>query len=138
MWILDTDCLSLFQRGHPIVTQRVNAVNTGEIAITIVTAEEQLRGRLNIINRASSPEALISAYEGLKNTLDDLESLNMLYFNQSASLCYKNLLNQKIRIGTKDLRIAAITLSVDGILVTRNRRDFIKVPGLRFEDWTVS
>jgi len=134
MWILDTDCLSLFQRGHPIVTQRVNAVDSEEIFTTIVTAEEQLRGRLNVINSASSPEALISAYEGLRDTLEDLENLNILYFNQNASIFYKNLLNQKIRIGTKDLRIAAITLSVDGILVTRNQRDFIKVPGLRFED----
>lgn len=137
MWILYTDCLSLFQRGHPIVTQRINAVNAEEIATTIITAEEQLRGRLNVINRASSPEALISAYEGLRDTLEDLESLNLLYFNQDASVCYKNLLNQKIRIGTKDLRIAAIALSVDGIVLTRNQRDFAKVPGLRFEDWTV-
>lgn len=81
MWILDTDCLSLFQRGHPIVRQRVNAVNAQNIATTIVTAEEQLRGRLNVINRASSPEALISAYEGLRDTLEDLDSLNILYFN---------------------------------------------------------
>ncbi|MHC5722085.1 MAG: type II toxin-antitoxin system VapC family toxin, partial [Nostoc sp.] len=32
----------------------------------------------------------------------------------------------------------AITLSVNGILVTRNRNDFEKVPNLRFEDWTIS
>ncbi|WP_371261613.1 type II toxin-antitoxin system VapC family toxin [Rivularia sp. PCC 7116] len=80
MWILDTDCLSLFQRGHPIVTQRVNAVDSEEIFTTIVT-------------RASSDEALISAYEGLRDTLEDLESLNILYFNQDASVCYKKLLN---------------------------------------------
>ncbi|MEO1431677.1 MAG: type II toxin-antitoxin system VapC family toxin [Cyanobacteria bacterium J06633_8] len=138
MWILDTDHISFFQRQHPLVTQRVNAVNAEDIATTIITVEEQLRGRLNIIRRASSPEELVSAYAKLEATLRFFKSINKLYFNQNASVFYQNLLNQKIRIGTKDLRIAAITLSVDGILVTRNRRDFIKVPGLRLEDWTVN
>jgi tRNA(fMet)-specific endonuclease VapC len=49
----------------------------------------------------------------------------------------QELVRQKIRIGTQDLRIAAITLSVNGILVTRNQRDFTKVPNLVFEDWSV-
>jgi tRNA(fMet)-specific endonuclease VapC len=45
------------------------------------------------------------------------------------------LVRQQIRprVGTQDLRIAAIPLSVDGILVTRNRRNFDKVPNLRLE-----
>ncbi|MEH2237908.1 hypothetical protein [Nostoc sp.] len=29
-------------------------------------------------------------------------------------------------------------VSVNGILVTRNRKDFEKVPNLRLEDWTIS
>ncbi|MEH1826617.1 MAG: type II toxin-antitoxin system VapC family toxin [Nostoc sp.] len=48
------------------------------------------------------------------------------------------MIRQRIRIGTQDLRIAAITLSVNSILVTRNHKDFEKVPNLRLEDWTLS
>ncbi len=30
-----------------------------------------------------------------------------------------------------------MSLSVNGIVVTRNQRDFIQVPGLICEDWTI-
>jgi tRNA(fMet)-specific endonuclease VapC len=47
------------------------------------------------------------------------------------------LKQQKVRIGTQDLRIASIVIAQKGILVTRNSRDFEKVPNLKFEDWTI-
>jgi tRNA(fMet)-specific endonuclease VapC len=43
---------------------------------------------------------------------------------------------QKLRVGTNDLAIAAITLAARGILVTRNTVDFQRIPGLVLEDWT--
>jgi tRNA(fMet)-specific endonuclease VapC len=138
LWILDTDHISLFQQRHPIVTQRINAVNSEEIAITIITIEEQLRGRFNVIRKASSPDKLLLAYAKLQATLEFFQNVRSLGFDQYAINCYEDLIRQRIRIGTQDLRISAITLSVNGILVTRNRKDFEKVPNLRLEDWTIS
>ena len=137
LWILDTDHVSLFQHRHPFVVQRVNQVNFEEIAITIITAEEQLRGRFNVIRNASSSDKLVLAYAKFQNNLDFLQSVSLLEFSEAAGNIYAEL-KTKIRVGTQDLRIAAITLSVNGILVTRNWKDFEKVPNLRLEDWTIS
>lgn len=135
--ILDTDHLSLLQRGNTLIRQRLNMFNPQDIAITIVTASEQIRGRMNIISRADSSSELVLAYARLEDTLEDINSLNVLEFSEAAGNIYSEL-KTKIRVGTQDLRIAAITLSVNGILVTRNWKDFEKVPNLRLEDWSIS
>lgn len=69
--------------------------------------------------------------------MEDIKNINVLDFDQEAYNCYTELVRQKVRIGTQDLRIAACVISLSGVLVTRNRRDFERVPGLRFEDWTI-
>ncbi len=80
LWVLDTDHLTLLQRNHPLVVQRVATINFEDIAVTIVTAEEQLRGRLDAIRQASQlsqSDRLVWAYARLRDTLDDLNSLNI-------------------------------------------------------------
>jgi tRNA(fMet)-specific endonuclease VapC len=136
LWILDTDHISLLQRGHPAVEQCIRSININDIAITIISVEEQLYGRLNCIRRAKSPDTLKTAYQGLYETLDDFKAANVLEFNTTAIALYQEFVRQKIRVGTQDLRIAAIVLSVNGVLVTRNQRDFAKIPNLVLEDWS--
>lgn len=41
-------------------------------------------------------------------------------------------------IGSMDYLIASIALAHDLVLVTRNTREFARVPGLRMEDWEAS
>jgi tRNA(fMet)-specific endonuclease VapC len=42
---------------------------------------------------------------------------------------------QRIRIGTMDLKIAAIALVHDALLLSANLRDFQQVPNLRVANW---
>lgn len=137
-YILDTDHVTLFQHRNSEIAKRAKAIGGSNIFVTTVTLEEQLRGRLAGISRAATkPEQLSIAYENLRRTQLYFCSVNLLNFDNAAYNCYQSLLQQKIRIGTQDLRIAAIALANQAILVTRNQQDFIKVPDLSVEDWTV-
>jgi tRNA(fMet)-specific endonuclease VapC len=137
LWILDTDHVSLFQTGHPLVTQRVQSTDPNAIAVTIITVEEQMYGRLNRIRRAKSIEDLRLAYFSLNRTLAYFQSICVLDFDSSAADSYQSIISQKIRVGTQDLKIASISLSRNAVIVTRNFRDFSKVPGIKIEDWSI-
>ncbi len=136
-WVLDTDHVSLLQRGHPVVVSKVGAVNPAEIAVTVITIVEQMYGRLDVINRAKSKQELVTAYALLKETFNLLSQANILNFNEAAFDTYNELLKQKIRVGTQDLRIAAIALSLNATVVTRNFKDFQKIPNLKIVDWSI-
>ncbi|MBW4617319.1 MAG: type II toxin-antitoxin system VapC family toxin [Desmonostoc vinosum HA7617-LM4] len=136
-WVLDTDHVSLLQRGHPVVASKVATINPSEIAVTVITIIEQMYGRLDVIKRAKSKQELVTAYALLKETFNRLCQANILDFNESAFNIYHELVKQKIRVGTQDLRIAAIVLSLNATVVTRNLKDFQKVPNLKIVDWSI-
>ena len=136
LYVLDTDHISLYQKSHPPVVARLKLVAPADLAVTVVSAEEQLRGWFDAIRQANSGERLQWAYLGLRQCIEYFDTIRVLDFTEAALRRYLALRAAKIRVGTQDLRIAAIVLALDGTLVTRNRRDFAQVPGLRIEDWT--
>jgi tRNA(fMet)-specific endonuclease VapC len=70
-------------------------------------------------------------------TAASLGRFQTLAFTKPAILRFQQLYALKLGVGKMDLRIAAVTLENGGIVVTRNRRDFHRVPGLRIVDWSV-
>jgi tRNA(fMet)-specific endonuclease VapC len=107
-----------------------------DVAVSIVSFEEQMRGWLAFIARAHSSTQQTSAYEKLHALLDDFGLRPVLDFDQSCAAKCDSLIKAKVRIGTMDLKIAATAISHNALLLSRNLVDFRKVPRLRVEDWT--
>jgi len=137
LYILDTDHISLQQRFHPAVLQRLHALRDDDsAAVTVITIEEQIRGRLEIVRRHGASPLQVAAYAAFQQTLRYFASWQVLDVTQAAFEQFSALRQQRIRIGAQDLRIAAIALVQGATVVTRNTRDFAQVPGLVSEDWS--
>ena len=96
-----------------------------------------VRGRLAVLRRRSDGEGRVRAYAKFMETVSFFATIPVLPFDSSCERIYRELREQGIRLGTRDLRIAATALANGVTLITRNRRDFALVPGLKLEDWTV-
>ncbi len=136
LYIFDTDHLSLHQRDPRLFLDKIASLHPERIAVTVVSVEEQLRGRMAQIREARLDHQLQASYRHLRETVEGFSRYFIVDYDGPAGAIFNLLRQQKIRIGTRDLRIAAIALSVGGILVTRNNADFGQVPGLLTEDWT--
>jgi tRNA(fMet)-specific endonuclease VapC len=134
-YILDTDHISLYQHGYPSVFQKVNNLRKEQLFVTIISLEEQLRRRLAVIRNPQNI-TLPNAYRNFHTTYRFFSEMNVLDFDHRALTYYQNLKKQKIRIGSQDLKIAAIALTHKMTLTTRNTKDFCQMIGLTLEDWT--
>ena len=140
MPILDTDTLTIIQRREEpyytrlLVRLRSLPANT-TVWSTIVSFEEQLRGWLEYIKRAS-PAQLPAAYEKLNELHQDFNSRPVLMFSHAAADVFSTL-KGKIHVNARDLKIASLAIANGELLLSRNLRDFRRVPGVRAEDWTI-
>ncbi len=136
--ILDTDHLTLLQRNHPAVIARVAALSPELITATIVSAMEQVRGRLAQIHRAKTAAEVVMAFTHFQEALTFYRTVPILPYDEAAATHFARLRQVFPHSpGTQDLRIAAIVLSRNATLVTRNQRDFQRIEGLLLTDWSL-
>ena len=140
MILLDTDHLTLLkypdnERGVRL-SERLRALPPEDVvAISIISVEEQMRGWLAAIAKERHATRQAFAYAELARLIDYFRAFTILLFDASAAGQFDKLRSAKIRLGTMDLKIAAIALVNQTLLLSANRRDFEQVPGLRVENW---
>jgi tRNA(fMet)-specific endonuclease VapC len=139
-YLLDTDHLSILQRqagqDYTNLSTRMAHQPLSDFAISIVTFHEQMLGSHTYINRSRNPNDMVKGYEMMARLVRDFKMLPLVSFDAGAAAALSQLQLQKIQPGKMDARIAAIALSHELILLTRNYQDFSKVMGLVIEDWT--
>ena len=143
LYILDTDHMSLLERldtqaGYQIrnqMDQRLSATNSA--VTTVVTFEEQVRGWMARLAKAKTVSQQVVDYRKLNQLLENYRTITVIDFDEKSALQFQALLKARIRIGTMDLKIAAITIANNATLLSRNLKDFSKIPDLKVEDWAI-
>lgn len=138
--VLDTDTLSELSRGNPIVREHAvrYLADFGRLTITAITVFERLRGYRLAIREGKPFERQLQAFEALA------ANCIVLPFDQEAASVAAEIWSgttrsQRQHLG--DILIAAVAVSRQIPLVTRNRRDFERITrasgvDLRLFDWS--
>ena len=137
-YLLDTDTLSLIQQGNAIVLQNVNRRVITDIRLSVITIWEQMQGWQGWITSARDRVQLANAHALMvKRLLPTWCRFSVISFSEPAILRFEHLRSLRLNVGPMDLRIGAIALEEGLTVVTRNLRDFGRIPGLTVEDWAI-
>lgn len=138
--ILDTDHVTTIQRQsepkYSKLITRLRKSRTSSACTTIITVEEQMRGWLSLIARTRNTPKEVDAYRRLDSLLTFFAEIPVLGYDEAAADQFGVLRARPSRVGSMDLRIAAIALSKDALLLSGNIKDFGRIPSLKVEDWT--
>lgn len=131
MYYLDTNTCIYFLNGrYPVLKEKLMSTPPGQIFIPSFVKAELLFGA------AKSNKRKINL-EKIDNFLFPFEIKS---FNDQTSYVYAEIrfvLEKKgTLIGPNDLLIASIVKFNEGILVTKNVKEFSRVKNLKIEDWT--
>lgn len=139
MHLLDSDIATLLFYGRNTkVVERYNAFDRpDQLALSLITRAELLRGRLDSVLKAASPIEWLTAQERLRTAESWLTGFTVIGITDQAAENFSRLVtNRKLKkFGRADLMTACIALAHDATLVTRNRKDFQSIPDLRIENW---
>ena len=138
-YLLDTDHITIIQQGQGDVYARlfarIRAHEADSVVTSMVSLHEQTLGAHSYINRARSQADVLRGYSQFARVLETYTTTKVLPFDAASLLVYEGLHARSTRVGTMDLRIAAIAMSRGMTLLTRIARDFGRIAGLKTEDW---
>ena len=134
LFVLDTDLLTLYYRGDPIVVRSVDARPATDLAISALSVDEQLTGWYTLTRQVRRTEEIARAYAHLGDAMVRLACWRILPYTESAIARVAQLKVLRLNVRLLDLRIAAIPLETGAVVVALNQRDFGRVPGLVVED----
>lgn len=140
MFLIDTDTLSAALAGtNPILTRRILETLPSKLFVSIVTIEENLRGRLDYVRKceqAKNQKGLSESYDLLQRTIEQVTQFQVAPVDEAALAIYQTYPASVLRVGKQDCKIAATAASRGWIVITRNARHFDRI-GVAHEDWTV-
>ena len=136
MTLLDTDVLSLVFAGNETVLSRLRRAED-DLAITVITKVEVLRGRYDYLLKANDGTQLQRAQSWLDKIEQELTGWTVVGVDAAAATEFDRIRQIKSLkcIGRADLLIACIAIAQRAILVTRNVRHFRQIPGLSLDNW---
>ncbi|GBL12396.1 hypothetical protein MSj_03912 [Microcystis aeruginosa Sj] len=113
MYLLDTDTLTHLHSGNTNVINRLENLQDEEVAITIVTKLEILRGRIDYLLKAFSGSDLLKAQELFSRSETLLNQLPVILIDPNAANQFDHLqdISKFRKIGRSDLLIASIALA---------------------------
>ncbi|MBP3954039.1 type II toxin-antitoxin system VapC family toxin [Gemmata sp. G18] len=128
----------MFLQNNVAVVQAVVAHLSDDLSVPVITVQEVWDGWAAAISRAKTPDQVALGYARLTETLNELRNWSLVSFSIGAVARYLTLKKQKLNVGSGDLKIASIAIESGATVVTRNRRDFVRIPGAKIVDWSAS
>ena len=102
MIVLDTDHVNVLKYPeHPRFARLTTQLNTSadqDIATTVITLEEQMRGWLGWMNRAQDVRRQVPAYQELLRLCDFFTRWHVVLFDEQAASTLQGLRAQRIRV----------------------------------------
>ena len=131
-YMLDTDtCSYVMKRSQPLVLERLQILQVGDVCMSVVTKAELLYG-VEVSPRRAQDTTALEAF---------LPYVEVLELDEDAALHYADiragLKKRGATIGANDLFIAAHARALRLTLVTNNTAEFQRVPRLVLENWTL-
>src|SRR5262245_18584859 len=103
-YVLDTDIQTLYQRGNANVVRNVQSRPQDELAVTIISIEEQLSGWYTELRQAKKIDRLAQAYQRMTDAVRFFARFNILTFSEQAIVRYQGLRAAHRRLDKDDLR----------------------------------